>query len=84
MGWRVAPNKGQIEFPAVLNARVTAAVKDYVARKGGGSYVRWVLEAAMKDAETPRTHLLNANKIAPRRRAKPAARPARKNARTGG
>lgn len=50
MGWRVPPNKGIIEFPAILHVRVTQAMHDEVKGRGGARWVRAILEANTRPA----------------------------------
>lgn len=45
MGWRVPPNKGVIEFPAILHIRVTQAMHAEVTARGGARWLRPIIEA---------------------------------------
>ena len=61
MGWRVAHNKGQIDYPSTFTVRVTDADKAYIAQKGGSNFIREAL-GVMRQADTQKSPLLNAKK----------------------
>ena len=45
MSFRVPPNKGVIEFPAILHIRVTQAMHAEVTARGGARWLRPIIEA---------------------------------------
>lgn len=67
MGWRVPPNKGIIEFPVKINARVTTEQHAFIARQGGGAFLRFLIGDAITASARP-TPLLNAKKTGHGRR----------------
>lgn len=45
MSFRTPPNKGVIQFPCVLHVRCTQAMLDEIQARGGGQWVRSLVEA---------------------------------------